>query len=83
MKTAKQPVMTKRQILDAAMRLGTDDRIDLADELFASVESREQGEIDRAWDEEIKSRIDDVRHGRVKPIPANEAINKLRAKYRK
>ena len=83
MKTASQPVLTKKQILAAAMRLATDDRIDLADELFASVGPEEQQEIDRAWDEEIKSRIDDVRHGRVTPIPANEAINKLRSKHRK
>jgi len=75
--------MTKQQILKAAKALDLNDRMDIADELFASVSPEEQRKIDKAWVVEVERRLDDLKSGRTKGIPADEALDQIRAKYRK
>lgn len=35
-------------------------------------------EIERAWEEEIRRRLDDIRSGRVETIPADEVFASVR-----
>ncbi len=35
-----------------------------------------------AWDEEIKRRVDDIRSGRVKTIPGEEVLRRLKTRLR-
>jgi putative addiction module component (TIGR02574 family) len=75
--------MTKEQILEAAKDLDLDDRMDIADELFSSLTPAQRSKIDREWIEEIESRIEQIKSGKAKGIPADQALSQLRDKYRK
>jgi len=55
-------------------------RIELAEELVASVEGFATPDIQAAWDEEIETRVEDIRAGRVEGIPAEEAMADARRK---
>jgi putative addiction module component (TIGR02574 family) len=66
--------MTKRQIIDAAKKLRLDDRMDVVDELLASVTPKEQREIDKAWEVEIDRRIDASDRGEIESLPGEEVL---------
>jgi putative addiction module component (TIGR02574 family) len=62
------------ELLDAALKLPAEARSELADRLLDSLESGyATPEIEAAWAEEIKGRIDDLQSGREKGIPLDEA----------
>jgi putative addiction module component (TIGR02574 family) len=64
-----------RRLLDDALKLPREARADLAAQLWNSLDEQE-------WLDEIESRVDDVRQGRVKPIPLETAMRRLRkARY--
>ena len=75
--------MNKQEILKAAMELDVDDRIDLADELFASLPPDKQREIDDAWVEEAEARLDAFERGETQALPGEEVCGRLRAKFSK
>lgn len=59
---------TPIELVDAqAMKLTPNERADLADKLWLSVNSKE--EVDAAWDAEIPRRIDQLDAGEVECIP--------------
>ena len=60
-------------LLAAALRLPEDAREELADRLYESLGPPGAGDVDAAWAEEIKRRIDDLESGREKAIPLDEA----------
>ncbi len=61
-------------LLEAAMKLPADARSELADRLLDSLESPfPDPEIEAEWAAEIKKRVDDIKSGRVKGIPWEEA----------
>lgn len=60
-----------KQLLDDALKLPRLARADLAAELWNSLDEQE-------WLDEIESRIDEVKRGRVKPIPLATALKRLR-----
>src|SRR5947207_14509931 len=61
-------------LLDAALQLPEDARIELANRLFESLDPAEdEGDVEAAWAEEIKRRIDDLESGGEKAIPWEEA----------
>ena len=66
------------ELLEKALALSTQDRGLLVDRLIASFdeEAPEEG-IEAAWDTEIKSRVDDIRSGRVKTIPGEQVLREL------
>jgi putative addiction module component (TIGR02574 family) len=55
-------------------------RIELAEELVASVEGFATPEIEAAWDKEIAARVQDIRAGREEAIPAEEVMAEARRK---
>lgn len=63
-------------ITAAALAMFEDDRVDLIARLHESLEpppASEDDLTDEEWDAELARRIDDVRSGREKGIPAAEA----------
>lgn len=55
------------------LQLPPADRGELAARLLDSIDPATDEDADAGWSEEIRSRIEDVRGGKVKPVPWAEA----------
>jgi len=60
-----------------AQALSPQERARLAEELLASLDPH-IGEVDAAWDEELRRRIDEVERGAVELIPASQVFTQVR-----
>lgn len=74
------------QLLEKALTLTPEQRINLAHELLDSVEWEDEDEddpaaVEAAWADEIKSRVDDIRAGTVETYDAEEVMAELRARF--
>ena len=63
-----------KSIAETVERLSAKDRILLAEHLIASLEDVD---IDRQWAKESIRRRDEVRNGKVKPVPAAEVYRRI------
>lgn len=72
--------LTYDEIAAEAMRLTPQERADLADKLWVSVDTPE--EVAAAWDAEIARRIARLDSGEVETIPFEQVMSELRAKLR-
>jgi putative addiction module component (TIGR02574 family) len=70
--------MTVEQIAEEALALPSEARALLADRLVESLDPTEDGYIRQLWATEALRRRDDVRSGRVKTIPGDEALARVR-----
>lgn len=75
--------MTKhtREVLERALGLPRKARAEIAHRLIESLDEApadDPAEVERAWSNEIERRIRDVVEGRVKPIPFDEGIARVR-----
>jgi len=70
--------LTIDQLEQEAMQLPPASRAQLADKLVESLDSAEIDEIQRLWAAEAIRRRDEVRSGRVKPIPGEEVLAEVR-----
>ncbi len=68
-------MMTKTQILDAAMELSDADRIDIVEELLAA--TREP--LSDEWKAEISRRLDEIQRGEAVLIPGEEVFAEVRS----
>lgn len=67
------------EVLEAqAMNLSPEERADLAEKLWLSVNSKE--EVQDAWDNEIERRIREIDAGEVQAVPWDTVLAGLRAK---
>ena len=69
---------TVEQLAEQAMNLPAESRAKLADLLVESLDADELGRIEQFWVVEAKRRRDEVRSGKVKPIPGAEGLRKVR-----
>ena len=64
---------TAKQLISSALQLPPADRAAVVDAILASLQPAIEGDaaadIQDAWSDEIRSRIDDIDSGRVKTIP--------------
>lgn len=67
-------------LLKMALRLPAPARAALAASLISSLDEHVDEQTEAAWGEEIRSRLDDLDSGRVKPIPWEDARTQLHAK---
>jgi len=74
--------MTKKEILAAAMALEPDDRQDVAEELWCSLDSAAQERVTEAWVQEIERRLDLAARGEGNSKPVDEVVARLRTKAR-
>jgi putative addiction module component (TIGR02574 family) len=70
--------MTVEQVAEEAMALPSEARALLADRLVESLDPAEEGYVRQLWVAETRRRRDDVRGGRVKTIPAEEALAQVK-----
>jgi putative addiction module component (TIGR02574 family) len=74
---------TSTALLDDALRLSEEEREHLGWALLDSVHGgRDEGDVDAAWAEEIRRRLDDLREGRTSSRPWAEVETEIRAKQR-
>jgi putative addiction module component (TIGR02574 family) len=66
------------QILQSALSLDPDDRVEIAESLILSLDEQRAAEIEAAWAEEIKRRIESIDKGQAKMVPWGEAIHSMR-----
>jgi putative addiction module component (TIGR02574 family) len=71
-------------VLARAKQLSAHERELLIDRLVESLdeEPAEEG-VAEAWDQEIKSRVDEIRSGKAKMIPGEEVERELAARMRR
>jgi len=72
---------TFEEILRAALALPPGMRAALADHLLASLDGPDQKRINALWAEEAERRLKEIEDGVVTPIPGEEVMNRLRARY--
>jgi putative addiction module component (TIGR02574 family) len=66
------------KLLQEALSLSEDARVDLAEALLESVEYETADEgADAAWSAEAKRRLEEVRSGAVKPVPWEEGERQI------
>ena len=58
-----------KDIVNAAKRLPENDRLEIVEELLASLEPQSDDDVDAAWAAEVERRSDEVKQGVVRPIP--------------
>ena len=74
---------TVERLAEQALKLPSESRARLADLLVESLDADEIGRVDRLWVAEAKRRRDEVRSGRVKTIPGDQARRKIRDALRR
>jgi len=65
-------------ILQTALSLPVSDRAEIAASLIESLDDKVDADVDAAWAEEIKRRIDSIDNGQVQLIPWDEMIRSMR-----
>jgi putative addiction module component (TIGR02574 family) len=70
--------MTVRALEKQVMDLPPRSRIRIAEKIIESVDDFTSKEIEAAWSEEIHRRVNDIESGKVKGIPAAQAMAKAR-----
>ena len=71
------------EIFSAALALPAEARAMLADRLLESLDGPDQKRIDALWAEEAERRDQEIEDGIVTPIPGEEVMNRLRARYKR
>ena len=70
--------LTLDQLADEAMQLPAASRALLAERIVESLDLAQTDEIQRLWAAEAIRRRDEVRSGRVQPIPGDEVLAEVR-----
>lgn len=73
------------QLEAEALNLPPSDRARLAQRLLASLddeEAEDPQEVERAWEEEIRRRLNAYHTGEVQTVPASEVLARARARLR-
>jgi putative addiction module component (TIGR02574 family) len=71
-------IATADMILAEALRLPVEDRSRIASRLIESVDDDDDFELSPAWDAEIARRMENVRSGKSRRIPHEEAMAEMR-----
>jgi putative addiction module component (TIGR02574 family) len=67
--------MTEDQVEIEALALPRHARARIAELLIASLD--EDSEIERAWDEEVRRRVEEIRSGKVQTVPGEEVFKEI------
>jgi putative addiction module component (TIGR02574 family) len=71
-----------KDIVNAAIRLPENDRLEIVEELLASLEPQSDDDVDAAWAAEVERRSDEIKQGIVRPIPWAEVKSQARERIR-
>ena len=75
--------LTKEQILTEALSLAPQEREELAEAIWLSIDGLTREEIDAAWVAECQRRLDAVDRGEMELVPGEQVIRELRERLRK
>jgi putative addiction module component (TIGR02574 family) len=67
------------ELLRKALALSERERADLASTLIDSLDTTVDENVEAAWQEEIRRRIEDLRSGRVTAVPWDDVREKARS----
>ena len=70
--------LTFDQLTEEALLLPAESRVLLADKLVESLDRGELDEIQRLWAAEAIRRRDEIRSGKVKPVPGEQVLDEVR-----
>jgi putative addiction module component (TIGR02574 family) len=70
--------MTLEQLAEQALRLPAASRAQLAEQLVESLADTEADDVRRAWAAEAIRRRDELRSGRVQPVPGEQVLAEVR-----
>jgi putative addiction module component (TIGR02574 family) len=62
------------ELSQRARALSPEDRASLADELLASLDEQADPDAEAAWEKEIGRRVEEIKSGNAKLIPADEVF---------
>jgi putative addiction module component (TIGR02574 family) len=71
-----------KDIANAAKQLSENDRLEIVEELLASLEPQSDDDVDAAWAAEVERRSDEVKQGIVRPIPWADVKSQARERIR-
>ena len=71
-----------KDIIKAAIQLPERERVQVVEQLLASLESAEDKDVDAAWAAEIEKRSREIKQGTVRPIPWEEVKSRARKRAR-
>jgi putative addiction module component (TIGR02574 family) len=71
------------RILEEALALPPEERAELADRLWSSLDPSSQQRVDKLWAEEVEARLDAYDRGEIEAIPAEKAIAEALLKARR
>ena len=74
---------TNDRVIEEALSLPADVRLNLIEKLLMSLNLPINEEIDRLWAEEAERRVSQIEEGKVKIVPGEEVFAKIRAKHGK
>ena len=74
--------MSVEEIIEQAECLPFEERAYVVDRLLKTL-NHPDPEIDRKWGEVANRRLNELRSGRVKPVPAEEVLTKARERFAK
>ena len=72
--------VTKEDLLSEAMKLPLKERADIAGELLKSLEEPSESERKELWLDVAERRLQEMRDGKVREIPAEEVFARGRAR---
>lgn len=74
--------MTTKKIIEEALSLPIEERALLADSLLRSLNMPNSG-IDAKWTDTAKKRLQELRSGKVKPIPGDDVFERAFKRFAK
>ena len=74
--------MSYEEIVTAALALPEDARAMLAEQLLESLDTENQARINALWVEEAERRDREIDEGKVKAVPVDEVMERLRSRYK-
>lgn len=75
--------LTEDRVIEDALSLPADIRLNLVEKLLESLNLPIDEEIDRIWVDEAERRITQIEKGKTKLIPGDEVFSKIRKRYGK
>lgn len=75
-------MLSSEEIIDEVESLPIDQRLHIVDRLLQGL-NKPDPDVDRAWIEVAKKRLEDMRAGRTEPIPGEVFLDKLKKRLSK
>lgn len=73
---------TTKKLIDEVLSLPVEERAVIADSLLKSLNPPDP-DIDKKWIEVAQRRLQEIRSGKVKPVPGDEVFSNVRKRFNK